>query len=72
VVLDAQTVPSIDVTAVRMLDTLADDLGRRGVRFALARDVGQVRDLLTQVSPDSPVCAYPTVRAAVTALTRIS
>jgi sulfate permease, SulP family len=55
-----------------MLDTLADDLGRRGVRFALARDVGQVRDLLTQVSPDSPVCAYPTVRAAVTALTRIS
>jgi sulfate permease, SulP family len=37
VVLDAQTVPSIDVTAVRMLDTLAVDLGRRGVRFALPR-----------------------------------
>jgi SulP family sulfate permease len=70
VVLDAQTVPSIDVTAVRMLDTLAADLGRRGVRFALARDVGQVRDLLSQVSPDSPVRTYPTVRAAVAALTR--
>jgi MFS superfamily sulfate permease-like transporter len=69
-VLDAQTVPSIDVTAVRMLDALAADLGRRGVRFALARDVGQVRDLLSRVTPDSPVRTYPTVRAAVAALTR--
>jgi MFS superfamily sulfate permease-like transporter len=70
VVLDAQTVPSIDVTAVRMLDALADDLERRGVRFAVARDVGQVRDLLAHVRSDSPVRTYPTVRAAVTALTR--
>ena len=68
--LDAQTVPSIDVTAVRMLDALADDLGRRGVRFAVARDVGQVRDLLSHVSSDSPVRTFPTVRAAVAALTR--
>ena len=68
-VLDTQTVPSIDVTAVRMLDTLADDLGRRGVRFAPARDVGQVRDLLTEVSPDSSVRTYPAVRATITALT---
>jgi sulfate permease, SulP family len=70
VVLDAQTVPSIDVTAVRMLDALAADLERRGVRLALARDVGQVRDLLSRVTPDSPVRTYPTVRAAVAALTR--
>jgi len=70
VVLDAQTVPSIDVTAVRMLDGLADDLERRGVRFAVARDVGQVRDLLTHVRSDSSVRTYPTVRAAVAALTR--
>jgi len=69
VVLDAQTVPSIDVTAVRMLDGLADDLERRGVRFAVARDVGQVRDLLTPVRSDSSVRTYPTVRAAVAALT---
>ncbi len=46
VVLDAQTIPSIDLTAIRMLDELADDLERRGVRFAIAPDVGQVRDLL--------------------------
>jgi hypothetical protein len=39
------------------------------VRFALARDVGQVRDLLTQLSPDSPVRTYPAVRATITALT---
>ena len=53
-----------------MLDALADDLGRRGVRFAVARDVGQVRDLLSHVTTDSPVRTFPTVRAAVAALTR--
>ena len=72
VVLDAQTVPSIDVTAVRMLDDLAADLARRGVRLALARDVGQVRDLLSRVGSESQVCTFPTVRAAVTAVTRSS
>ena len=69
VVLDAQTVPSIDVTAVRMLDGLAADLARRGVRLALARDVGQVRDLLSRVRSESQLRTFPTVRAAVTALT---
>ena len=71
VVLDAETVPTIDVTAVRMLDELADDLERRGVRMAVARDVGQVRDLLAEAAPGpgSPVRTYPTVRAAVAALT---
>lgn len=71
VVLDAETVPTIDVTAVRMLDGLADDLDRRGVRIAIARDVGQVRDLLVEAGrgPGSPVRTYPTVRAAVAALT---
>ena len=46
VVIDAETVPSIDISAVRALDALADDLERSGVRFAIARDVGQVRDLM--------------------------
>ena len=72
VVLDAQTVPSIDATAVRMLDELAADLARREVRLALARDVGQVRDLLSRVGSESQVRTFPTVRAAVTALTRSS
>jgi MFS superfamily sulfate permease-like transporter len=62
----------LDVTAVRMLDDLAADLARRGVRLALARDVGQVRDLLTRVRSESQVRMFPTVRAAVTALTRSS
>jgi MFS superfamily sulfate permease-like transporter len=63
---------SIDVTAVRMLDELAADLARREVRLALARDVGQVRDLLSRVRSESQVRTFPTVRAAVTALTRSS
>jgi MFS superfamily sulfate permease-like transporter len=36
VILDAQTVPSVDVTAVRMLTELSGDLERRGVRFLIA------------------------------------
>ena len=41
VVLDAETVPAIDVTAVNMLTELADDLRRDGVELVFARDVGE-------------------------------
>jgi sulfate permease, SulP family len=69
VVIDAQTVPSIDLTAVRMLDELADDLEHDGIRLVVARDVGQVRDVVAQ-SSHSPHLrrSYPTVRAALDAL----
>jgi MFS superfamily sulfate permease-like transporter len=46
IVLDAQSVPAIDVTAADMLTALNQELERRGVRFLIARDVGQVRDVL--------------------------
>ena len=42
VVLDAEAVAFIDVTAVRMLDELASDIGREGQRLVIAHDVGQV------------------------------
>lgn len=70
VILDAETVPFIDLTAVRALDDLADDLGREGIRFAIARDVGQVRDLTDEAASSPSVRrAYATVREAVAALT---
>jgi MFS superfamily sulfate permease-like transporter len=68
VVLDAETVPAIDVTAVDMLTELADDLRRDGIDFVLARDVSQVRDLVQLAQTDAPLRTYPTVRAAVAAL----
>ena len=71
-VLDAQTVPAIDVTAVRVLDGLAADLRRRDVRFAITRDVGQVRDLLAEIGPQASAGTYPTGREAVAALTAAS
>ena len=46
VVLDAEAVAFVDVTAVRMLDELASDLARDGQRLVIAHDVGQVGDLL--------------------------
>jgi MFS superfamily sulfate permease-like transporter len=45
IVLDAETVPSIDVSAARMLGALAADVERDGVVLVIARDVGQVRDV---------------------------
>lgn len=68
VVVDAETVPSIDLTAARMLEELADDLGSRGTRLVLARDIGQVRDLLDEAGTGVRIESYPTVRAAVDAL----
>ena len=43
IVLDAETMPFVDVSAARMLEELAEDLRRDGVALVLARDVGQVQ-----------------------------
>jgi anti-anti-sigma factor len=69
VILDAETVPMIDITAVRMLNELAESLEREGVRFAIARDVGMVRDLIERADQTGDLTnVYPTVQAAVDAL----
>ena len=54
VVLDAETVPFVDVTAAAMLRQLNADLERDGIRLLVARDVGQVRDVLAHTSGPSP------------------
>jgi high affinity sulfate transporter 1 len=73
VILDAETVPMIDITAVRMLTELAESLEREGIRFAITRDVGMVRDLVERAGESSALThVYPTVQAAVDALRRPS
>jgi sulfate permease, SulP family len=70
VVLDAETIPFIDVTAITMLDQLADDLQRDGVTLVLARDIGGVRDVIVRAhDSDVTIPTYPTVQAAVDART---
>jgi high affinity sulfate transporter 1 len=65
-VLDCETVPFIDVTAARMLVELEGELHARGVRFAMARDVGQVRDVLERTGGrDALRPIYRSVREAV-------
>ena len=46
VVLEASTIPDVDVTAARMLGELQQELGDKGVRLVVAEAVGSVRDLL--------------------------
>jgi sulfate permease, SulP family len=70
IVLDAQTVPSVDVTAAAMLEQLRDGLGHQGVALLLAREVGQVRDVLRRSHPEDDTSAqhvFPTVEEAVEA-----
>jgi len=51
-----------------MIAALADDLRRRDVDLLIARDIGQVRDLLDREAPDPALHrVYPTVQAAVDA-----
>ena len=54
VILDAETIPFVDVTAAEMLDRVAADLRREGVRLVIARDVGLVRDVLRRGDPRTP------------------
>lgn len=70
IVLDGETMPYVDVTAIRMLVETADNLARDGVTLALAHDIGQVRDLFDAGGVDQSVKVFPTVRKAVEALSR--
>ena len=67
VVVDAETVPFIDVTAAEILDQLARELQADGIRLVIARNIGQVRDVVGAAVGDSILdTAYPTVDEAVT------
>jgi sulfate permease, SulP family len=72
VVLDAETIPFVDVTAARMLAALEQQLRERGVRLLIARDIGQVRDVLCSATDDPALAqVYPSVQAAVEAALRV-
>ncbi len=61
--LDAETVPFVDVTAAadaRRRSTATSR--RRGTRLLLARDIGQVRDVLRRAGADP--CSTPCTRAS--------
>jgi sulfate permease, SulP family len=70
VVLDAETMPFVDVTAVTMLRDLAETLHERGVRLVVARDIGAVRDVVERTEGGAEVQIYPTVQAAVESAAR--
>ena len=73
VVLNAETAPTIDVTAAHMLAELTQSLEREGIRLLVTRQIGQVRDVVGKVTTDTtPEGVYPTVQAAVQAAQRPS
>jgi sulfate permease, SulP family len=69
IVVDAESIAFIDVSAVNMLANTSRDLGTSDVRLLLAHDVGQVRDFLHAAdAPHLLQNVYPTVQAAVAAV----
>jgi SulP family sulfate permease len=69
VVLDAETIAFVDVSAARMLEELAEDLRRDGVALVIARDIGQVRDVMRRAGADAPLLqVHPTIQDAVDAV----
>ena len=64
VVLDTETIPFIDVSASRMLAGLAEELAGNDVALVLARDVGQVRDVLDRTA-EGHLAVFRSVREAV-------
>jgi high affinity sulfate transporter 1 len=69
VVLDCESVPFVDVTAAEMIERLRTVLAGQGKQLVLARDIGQVRDVLGRAGDDvDATTVYPTVAAAVDAV----
>ena len=68
VVIDAEVVAFVDVTAVRMLDELASDLEREGQQLVIAHDLGQVGDLLGAAHELTALEVVPSIDEAIAAI----
>ncbi len=70
IVLDAESVAFVDVSAVRMLFQLADTLDSSDVTLSVAHGVGQVRDVIGATAVDNPAALhlYASVDDAVAAV----
>ncbi|MGO9854873.1 MAG: SulP family inorganic anion transporter [Acidimicrobiales bacterium] len=69
VVLDTESVPSVDITAAAMLFALSDELDDEGIAFVVAREGGRVRDIHSAAEPNrQPLRVHPTVRSALEAI----
>jgi sulfate permease, SulP family len=70
IVLDAASMPFVDISAARMLSETAAELRERGVTLLLVHDVGQVRDVLGAVVGEDPGLrhVYPTIAEALAAV----
>ena len=65
VVIDAETSPSVDVSAAQMLVELRTDLAREHVELAFAHGVGQVRDVLATATEEGEPPLFETVEQAI-------
>ena len=69
VVIDGETIAFVDVTAAQMLRALRGRLEDSGVGLYMAKDIGQVRDVIARTDPDDELLRhlFPTIGEAVAA-----
>ena len=67
VVLDAATVPYVDVSASEMLAQCAEDLAAGGVTLSVAGQIGEVRDVIRETGVAPKLRSYRDLRTAVEA-----
>jgi sulfate permease, SulP family len=73
VILEASDISFVDVTAVQMLDELADTLDTEGVTLSVARDTDVVRDVVRLADSEHKLNRlYPSVAEAVPAAAGVS
>lgn len=64
VVLDAETSPFVDVSAVQMLLELQNQLARKNIQLRIARDVAQFRDVVEAIDDSGRLRVYDSVSQA--------
>ena len=68
VILDGESMPVIDISAAHMLVELSKEFRKRAQVLAIARDIGQVRDLIAEEREQASLLHFTTVGQAVRAL----
>jgi anti-anti-sigma regulatory factor len=68
IVLDFESVPTLDIGAARMLGAVSDDLRRSGVEARRTGVVGQVHDVLATTLSTALSTLYPTIGVKVAAV----
>jgi SulP family sulfate permease len=65
VLIDAEAIPFVDVSAAEMLDSLSITMQREGKQLLLAHETGQVKELVSLAAAGAPLESFGSIEEAV-------